>query len=168
MQWNNCLQTKQTRLDLNQTSHRFQEETLNLQRIRVLVDLLWTVCFRNCSVRLRKAKTTKNCWQNDRNWQSLSGAFLIPYFLMLICGAIPLFYMELCLGQFHRAGAITVWKISPIFKGKSFCLNSLSQESFSCFSEKEQVNNFVSFSYLFSLAPFRVKNLLPPTRARWN
>ena len=47
------------------------------------------------------------------------GAFLIPYFMMLICGAVPLFFMELCLGQFHRSGAITVWKISPLFKGEA-------------------------------------------------
>ncbi|KAK2183134.1 hypothetical protein NP493_318g03000 [Ridgeia piscesae] len=36
---------------------------------------------------------------------------------MMIFGAIPLFFMELVLGQFHRTGAISVWKIAPIFKG---------------------------------------------------
>ena len=46
-----------------------------------------------------------------------SGAFLVPYFLMLLFGAVPLFFMELVLGQFHRRGAIAVWKIVPIFRG---------------------------------------------------
>lgn len=37
---------------------------------------------------------------------------------MAIFGGVPLFYMELALGQFHRTGAISIWKhICPIFKG---------------------------------------------------
>lgn len=55
------------------------------------------------------------CYKNG------GGAFLVPYFLMLAFGAIPLFMMELALGQFHRQGAISVWKISPIFKGIGIC-----------------------------------------------
>lgn len=55
-------------------------------------------------------------------WKStkcfISGAFIIPYFTVLIFGALPIFFMELCLGQFHREGPITVWKIAPIFKGR--------------------------------------------------
>ncbi|XP_046366329.2 sodium-dependent dopamine transporter-like [Haliotis rufescens] len=52
------------------------------------------------------------CYKNG------GGAFLIPYLLMLILGGIPLFYMELALGQFNRTGAITCWgRICPLFKG---------------------------------------------------
>lgn len=47
-----------------------------------------------------------------------SGAFLVPYTLMLIFGAVPLFYMELILGQFNRQGPVSVWRICPLFKGK--------------------------------------------------
>ena len=38
---------------------------------------------------------------------------------MLVFGGIPLFYMELALGQYYRTGAITCWaKVCPLFKGK--------------------------------------------------
>ncbi|CAF1187255.1 unnamed protein product [Rotaria sordida] len=46
------------------------------------------------------------------------GAFFIPYFILLIFGGLPLFYMELALGQYHRAGVFTIWKhICPLVKG---------------------------------------------------
>ncbi|XP_077995733.1 sodium-dependent dopamine transporter-like [Glandiceps talaboti] len=52
------------------------------------------------------------CYKNG------GGAFLIPYTIMLLVGGIPLFYMELALGQFNRTGAITLWKkLCPLFKG---------------------------------------------------
>nr|CAD7431845.1 unnamed protein product [Timema monikensis] len=36
---------------------------------------------------------------------------------MLVVGGIPLFYMELALGQFNRKGAITCWgRLVPLFK----------------------------------------------------
>jgi len=50
----------------------------------------------------------------------------VPYFLTLVCGAVPLFFMELVLGQFHRRGAIAVWKIAPLFHGKRY--NTLLQK----------------------------------------
>lgn len=44
----------------------------------------------------------------------------MPYCIMLLVGGIPLFYMELALGQFNRKGAITCWgRLVPLFKGKS-------------------------------------------------
>ncbi|POI31037.1 hypothetical protein CIB84_005212 [Bambusicola thoracicus] len=57
------------------------------------------------------------CYQNG------GGAFLIPYTIMAIFGGIPLFYMELALGQYHRNGCISIWrKICPIFKGIGFAI----------------------------------------------
>ena len=48
----------------------------------------------------------------------VTGAFLVPYCIMLVVGGIPLFYMELALGQFNRKGAITCWgRLAPLFKG---------------------------------------------------
>ena len=49
----------------------------------------------------------------------LTGAFLIPYLIMLAVGGIPLFFMELALGQYNKKGAITCWgRIVPLLKGK--------------------------------------------------
>lgn len=53
------------------------------------------------------------------NTQPLSGVFLIPYTLMLVFGALPLFYMELVIGQYNRSGPISVWNMCPLFKGLS-------------------------------------------------
>lgn len=46
-----------------------------------------------------------------------SGAFLVPYLLMLTLCGIPLFFMETCLGQFSNTGCLTIFRIAPLFKG---------------------------------------------------
>lgn len=46
------------------------------------------------------------------------GAFLFPYLIMLFLLGIPLFYLELSLGQATRSGPIKAWfKISPNLGG---------------------------------------------------
>lgn len=40
---------------------------------------------------------------------SVSGAYLVPYFILLILIGIPLFFLELAVGQRIRRGSIGVW-----------------------------------------------------------
>lgn len=57
------------------------------------------------------------CYKNG------GGAFLVPYCVMLLVGGIPLFYMELALGQHNRKGAITCWgRLVPLFKGIGYAV----------------------------------------------
>lgn len=45
------------------------------------------------------------------------GAFLIPYFLCWCIAAVPVFFMEVSIGQFLGEGGISVWNLCPIFRG---------------------------------------------------
>lgn len=47
----------------------------------------------------------------------IAGAFLIPYFTFLLLCGIPLFFLELSVGQFASLSPLAIWKISPLFKG---------------------------------------------------
>ncbi|XP_007520620.1 sodium-dependent dopamine transporter [Erinaceus europaeus] len=60
------------------------------------------------------------CYKNG------GGAFLVPYLLFMVIAGMPLFYMELALGQFNRAGAAGVWKICPLLKGVGFTVILIS------------------------------------------
>ncbi|XP_074645091.1 sodium-dependent neutral amino acid transporter B(0)AT3-like [Tubulanus polymorphus] len=53
--------------------------------------------------------------------QNGGGAFLIPYAIMLIVEGIPLFYLELAVGQRLRKGSIGVWNdIHPLLGGLGY------------------------------------------------
>ncbi|XP_072040560.1 sodium- and chloride-dependent glycine transporter 1-like [Amphiura filiformis] len=48
------------------------------------------------------------------------GAFLLPYLIMLFVTALPIMFLELCLGQFASLGCISVWRIAPLFRGLGY------------------------------------------------
>lgn len=51
------------------------------------------------------------CYKNG------GGVFLIPYILMVFVGGVPVFFLEIALGQFMKQGGVATWNIAPLFKG---------------------------------------------------
>ncbi|XP_034028465.1 sodium- and chloride-dependent creatine transporter 1 [Thalassophryne amazonica] len=51
------------------------------------------------------------CYKNG------GGVFLIPYLLFVFIGGIPVFFLEVALGQFMKQGGVSAWNIAPLFKG---------------------------------------------------
>ena len=43
--------------------------------------------------------------------------FFIPYAIMLFVVGMPIFFLELSLGQFTSSGPLTCWEMAPAFKG---------------------------------------------------
>ncbi|XP_067663046.1 sodium- and chloride-dependent glycine transporter 1-like isoform X2 [Haliotis asinina] len=60
------------------------------------------------------------CYRNG------GATFLIPYVIMLVIAGLPLFFLELAVGQFASEGPITVWKVSPAFHGIGFAMVTIS------------------------------------------
>ena len=84
-------------------------------------------------------------------FQNGGGAFLIPYFIMLFLCGMPLFCMELAIGQYFSLGPVTSWTaLCPIAKGKCvklylnrleilICLYAITHAiAFSCISAAQQ------------------------------
>ncbi|CAN9515550.1 unnamed protein product [Ophioblennius macclurei] len=51
------------------------------------------------------------CYKNG------GGVFLIPYLLFVFIGGIPVFFLEIAVGQFMKQGGVAAWNIAPLFKG---------------------------------------------------
>ena len=50
----------------------------------------------------------------------LAGAFLIPFLFVLVTCGLPLFFLEVSLGQFRGKGIVHVWDICPVFRGNVY------------------------------------------------
>ena len=64
----------------------------------------------------------------SKRFISLSlGSFLIPYFVMLFLIGIPLFYLELSLGQSLKLGPVRLWqKATPALGGIGIAMTMVS------------------------------------------
>ncbi|XP_046574683.1 sodium-dependent proline transporter-like [Haliotis rubra] len=47
----------------------------------------------------------------------MNGAFLIPFVIFLVLCGLPLFFLEVCLGQFSGKSALHIWALCPLMKG---------------------------------------------------
>lgn len=84
----------------------------------------------------------KNVQINDEPSFCLSGAFFLPYFVFLFIVGIPVFLIEVSLGQFTSEGTLTCWSYAPMFRGKDHCY-SLHEHRIN-----DMKNNFKYFSSL--------------------
>lgn len=81
--------------------------------------------------RKRKKRPKYNSNQTQPSVFLPSGAFLIPYFIFLFTCGIPVFFLEVALGQYTSEGGITSWrKISPLFEGTRVCQQALMLQIF--------------------------------------
>ncbi|VDO78136.1 unnamed protein product [Onchocerca flexuosa] len=46
-----------------------------------------------------------------------TGSFLVVYLLFFSLGALPVFIMEITIGQYAQRGAMEIWNLCPLFKG---------------------------------------------------
>ena len=60
-----------------------------------------------------------NLWRFPTQLAAHGGlAYLVPYAVFFLLSAIPILFMESALGQFASLGPISVWKVTPMFKGE--------------------------------------------------
>ncbi|XP_072171202.1 sodium- and chloride-dependent glycine transporter 1-like [Diadema setosum] len=79
-------------------------------------------------------------------YENGGGAFLLPYIIMLLIVCFPIMFMEMGLGQFSSLGCISVWRISPLFKGIGYAMALVS--AYFCF----YYNIIIAYSIFYMFA----------------
>ncbi|XP_048270283.1 sodium- and chloride-dependent GABA transporter ine isoform X2 [Bombus terrestris] len=96
-------------------------------------------------------------------YKSGGGAFLIPYFLILIVCGVPLLYMELSIGQFTRRGPIgALGQICPLFKGAGLSSVVIS------FLMSTYHNVIIAYAIYYFFAAFKAKQPWSECGNSWN
>lgn len=68
----------------------------------------------------KKKNKTKKFTNEEKNL--FTGAFFIPFLLILLVMGLPLFFLELIVGQYTGLGATVVYaRMAPIFQGLGYC-----------------------------------------------
>lgn len=76
--------------------------------------------------------------ERSKVWLSLylsspAGAFFVPYFIFFFSCGIPVFFLEVALGQYTSQGSVTAWrKICPLFQGEYSASSFQSMGTSSC------------------------------------
>lgn len=62
-----------------------------------------------------------NVWRFPyKAYKNGGGAFLIPYLVCVVLCGIPIFFLEIALGQFMQQGVIGIWDIYPVMRGLGY------------------------------------------------
>lgn len=93
-------------LACNQKSFAMKDSNSNLKLLEVFTFVL---------------SSSDSSIYSDLYFVPLLGAYLVPYLILLLIIGIPLFFLELAVGQRIRRGSIGVWNyISPKLGGIGF------------------------------------------------
>ncbi|CAF0962878.1 unnamed protein product [Didymodactylos carnosus] len=90
------------------------------------------------------------------------GAFLIPYFCMYILVGLPLYFLELALGQFASIGVSKVFQLSSIWRGLGWCM------ALQAFTTSIVYNMIIGWVFFYLFASFRKKLQWTTCTNWWN
>ncbi|ELU08111.1 hypothetical protein CAPTEDRAFT_166533 [Capitella teleta] len=99
------------------------------------------------------------CYKNG------GGAFLLPYFLAVFIAGVPMFFLEVSLGQFMANGAIGAWNICPLMRGLGFAVTIIR------FLQNVYYNVIMAWGFYYLFASFAsITTYLPWTTCdnEWN